>query len=107
MKRNIGESAPMESGATPPTCRLKAADKDEIAEANRPMLTLEEWAELHEFAAWLETPQGTQLRQTHFQVMENVMVQPTTRATLKSPGQVLQIARNRQSLHLWHYRCCQ
>ena len=77
---------------------------------NTSMLTLGEWAELHEFASWLETPQATRVRKTHTQtgrqIIENLMIQPPTRATLQSAGEALEEPRKRQSLQLWHYRCC-
>ena len=85
MKRKSAVSASIESGATSPTRRLKAADADETAKTIETMLTLEEWAELHEFAGWLETLEATQIRktltQTDRQMIEKLMVQPPTRAT--------------------------
>ena len=84
MKRRSAGSA-SKSGATSPTRRLKPADADEPSKTNETMLTLEEWAELHEFAGWLETPEATRIRKTHTQtdrqILKNLMVQPPTRAT--------------------------
>ena len=106
MKRKSPGSASIESGATPRTQRFRAGETNENATTNMNMLTLEEWAELHEFAAWLETLKATRIHKTPTQMdrelLQNWMAQPPTRATRQSAGPELRIDRERESPILWH-----
>ena len=108
-KRKSAASTSTASGATPPTRRSKVGDAHETAQTNKPSLSLEEWVELHEFDAWLETPEAVRIRNTRIetdrQILKNLMVQPPTTATLQSAGLGLEVNRNYHSLVVWHYRC--
>ena len=85
--------------------------KDGNPNNNKPMLTVEDWTELHEFDAWLQTSDAMLIRKEHIhkdkQVLKDLMVHPPSIATLQSAGLGLQVDRKQQPLVLWHYRCFQ
>ena len=109
-RKRLGSTC-IESGATPPTRRIKAGDGHATSNTKETLPSLEEWTELHEFAAWLELPEATRIRKEHIekdkQGLKDLMVHPATRATLQSAARILNVARNNQSLALWQSRCCQ
>ena len=75
------------------------------------MLTVEDWTQLHEFDAWLQTSDAMLIRKEHIhkdtQVLKDLMVHPPTRTTLQSAGLGLQVERKQRPLVLWYYQCFQ
>ena len=108
MKRKSSGSTSTASGAIPPTQRPRTGEADEAVETT---LTAENWAELHEFDAWLETPEATRIRKGHVhtdkQTVQHLLVHPLARAALQSAGSRLGAEQNREALVLWHDRCVQ
>jgi len=111
VKRKSSGSTPTASGATPPTQRPRTGEADETVETDKTTLTAENWAELHEFDAWLETPEATRLRKDHLhtdkQSVKHLLVHPPARVALQLAGSQLGVKRNHQTLVLWHDRCVQ
>ena len=108
VKRKSSGSTSTASGAIPPTQRPRTGEADEAVETT---LTAENWAELHEFDAWLETPEATRIRKGHVhtdkQTVQHLLVHPLDRVALQSVGSRLGVKQNREALVLWHDRCVQ
>ena len=109
LKRKSSASASSASGAIPPTQIRRTSEADDTLEANETRLTVEHWADLHEFHAWLQTPEAVRTRKDQLdrdiQVVKDLLVHPPTRAMLQSAGPSLSQKRDHQTLVVWHYRC--
>jgi hypothetical protein len=103
---------PSSSGAKPPTRRPRTSETDETVQTMqtpKPTLTAENWAELHEFDAWLQSPEAMHLRKGYIdkdrKLAKDLLAQPLRRLTLETTGAQLKELQKRQSLVSWHTRC--
>ena len=109
VKRKSDASTSTVSGTTQRAQRPRTGEASETIQTNMATLTAEDWAELHEFKAWLETPEAARFRKDHIltdkQSVEHLLVYPPSRATMEPAGSILGIKRDRRTLTSWHHGC--
>ena len=87
-------------------CRPSKSSK-----ANITKLSVENWAELHEFDSWLSTDEAKRLRKNEIvgfkSAVQCLLAHPPIRSDLKIAADCLQLPQRRQSLSDWHCTCVQ
>ena len=111
MKRKKAESDTCGDWAEADTQHEEELCTNKSVKANKTKLSIENWAELHEFHSWLSTEEAQRIRKNEVScdrsAVQCLLSHPPHRTDLKSAADRLRLPQRRQSLSDWHYTVAQ